>query len=174
MTAVVKNPGTIWTIGYGNRNMDDFIALLKHYNLEFVVDVRSAPYSNFNSDFSKSILRDILKKRGFGYLFMGDQLGGRPDDEVYYRNDKVDYDKLRLADFFQKGIARLKVALEKQFRIVLMCSELKPEICHRARLISPALDLDGIIVKHIDEAGQLRTQQEVVDRITCGQRDLFV
>lgn len=35
----------IRTIGYGLRDVDEFVALLGRYGVEYVGDVRSAPYS---------------------------------------------------------------------------------------------------------------------------------
>jgi uncharacterized protein (DUF488 family) len=54
-----------------------------------------------------------------------------------------------------------------------MCSEGRPEQCHRSKLIGEALATAGIHVCHIDETGQLLTQQQVIDRLTRGQLDLF-
>ncbi len=160
---------TVYTIGYGNRTFDDFVSLLKKYEIEYVVDVRSSAYSKYNKAFSQTPLREELKKHGIGYLFMGDQLGGKPEDDTCYTNGKVDYEKVSRTEFYQEGIARLNVALEKQYRVALMCSELKPETCHRSKLIGQTLDENNISVRHIDETGVLRTQQEIINRLTHGQ-----
>jgi uncharacterized protein (DUF488 family) len=164
---------TIYTIGYGNRTIEDFVGLLQQYQIDYVVDVRSGPHSKYNEDFSKTHLEEHLKAAGIGYVFMGKQLGGKPTGEVYYRDGKVDYEKLEQADFYQEGIARLHVALEKQYHVALMCSELKPEMCHRSKLIGQTLDRDHIAVQHIDETGALKTQPEVIDRLTHGQLSFF-
>ena len=36
---------TIWTLGHSTRSIEQFIALLKHYQLEAVADVRRFPGS---------------------------------------------------------------------------------------------------------------------------------
>ena len=164
---------TIYTIGYGNRTIDDFISLLKAYDIDYVVDVRTAPYSKYSPAFSKTPLRAKLKQNQIGYLFMGDQLGGKPDDETCYTDGKVDYEKLGQADFYQAGIARLQVALEKEYRLALMCSELKPEMCHRSKLIGQTLAQNKIAVQHIDENGESQSQQAVINRLTKGQLSFF-
>ncbi|MCB0160946.1 MAG: hypothetical protein KDD83_22590, partial [Caldilineaceae bacterium] len=56
---------------------------------------------------------------------------------------------------------------------VLMCSEGKPETCHRSKLIGKTLDEEGIPVAHIDETDTLRTQAEIIFRLTDGQLSLF-
>ena len=164
---------TIYTIGYGNRTIDEFIALLKTYKIDYVVDVRSAPYSKYSPAFSKAPLKAKLKQHQIGYLFMGDQLGGKPADEACYTDGKVDYEKLGQADFYQAGVARLQVALEKDYCLALMCSELKPEMCHRSKLIGQTLAQNQITVQHIDEVGQRQTQLAVINRLTKGQLSFF-
>jgi uncharacterized protein (DUF488 family) len=75
--------------------------------------------------------------------------------------------------FFQGGLQRLRAALEQQRRAVLMCSEGRPEQCHRSKLIGEALAAAGLPLWHIDEDGQVLTQTQVIDRLTQGQLDLF-
>ncbi len=172
MTSVISS-NIIYTIGYGNRNMTDFIALLRRYHVDYVVDVRSAPYSGYNTEFSKADLAEQLKNGQVGYIFMGDQLGGKPKQAEYFTGDHVDYAKLEQADFYRAGIDRLKVALQKNYRIVLMCAELKPETCHRSKLIGQTLGSESINVQHIDETGELKSQADVMKLLTGNQENLF-
>src|SRR5258708_34444218 len=85
---------------------------------------------------------------------MGDTLGGRPSDRSCYKiNGKVDYAIVRQKDFFKKGIERIRMAYEKDLRVVLLCSESRPEQCHRSKLIGSGLHQEKILVQHIDENG---------------------
>lgn len=163
----------LYTIGYGSRTMEEFLAVLRAHEVEYVIDVRSAPYSKFKPEFSKASLAAVLKRHGFHYVFMGDLLGGQPDAPDCYSDGKVDYDKVRTKPFFQAGLDRLKSARQQGLRVALMCSEGRPELCHRVKLIGEALESLGIPVAHIDEDGQLRSQSEVIHRLTGGQLDLF-
>ena len=104
---------------------------------------------------------------------MGDTLGGQPRDPDCYTDGKVDYEKVRRQPFFQSGLERLRKAHERRLRAALMCSEGRPEQCHRSKMIGEALAAAGIPVRHIDEDGQLLTQAQVMDRLTGGQFDLF-
>jgi uncharacterized protein (DUF488 family) len=104
---------------------------------------------------------------------MGNTLGGRPDDETCYTDGKVDYEKVKQKPFYQQGIARLRTAWDKRLSVVLMCSEGKPQECHRAKLISETLRDLGIDVLHIDETGGVKTQTEVISQITEGQLNLI-
>jgi uncharacterized protein (DUF488 family) len=163
----------LYTIGYGSRTMEQFMAALRAYKLAYVIDVRSAPYSKFKPEFSKATLELALKRQGLRYVFMGDLLGGQPDDPDCYIEGKVDYEKVRTKAFFQAGLDRLKAAYEQRLRAALMCSEGRPEQCHRTKLIGEVLSALGIPVAHIDEDGQIRSQTEVIARLTGGQLDLF-
>jgi uncharacterized protein (DUF488 family) len=165
--------GAIFTIGYGSRAVEELIGLLQRYNVEYMIDVRSQPYSRFKPEFSKDALQERLKQAGIGYVFMGDTLGGRPSDKSCYVNGKVDYAKVREKPAYQDGIKRLHAALDKHLTIALMCSEGKPQECHRSKLIGETLAEEGVEVKHIDETGGTKTQQEVITELTHGQQSLF-
>ena len=167
-------PGTpIFTIGYGARTLEEFLDVLRANRIEHLIDVRTAPYSKFKPEFSKELLQYHLDRASIRYLFMGDSLGGQPKDPACQTDGKVDYAKVRAQPLFQAGIDRLKQAFEQQQRVALMCSEGRPEQCHRSKLIGEALAAAGIPVCHIDEDGQLLTQTQVIDRLTRGQLDLF-
>ena len=163
----------LYSIGYGARTMDEFIAALKTNRIEYLIDVRTSPYSKFKQEFSREPLQRRLERAGICYIFMGDSLGGQPSDPACHIDGKVDYDKVRAQPFFQAGIERLKKAFQQPRRAALMCSEGRPEQCHRSKLIGEALATAGIPVCHIDEDGQLLTQTQVIERLTQGQMDLF-
>jgi uncharacterized protein (DUF488 family) len=164
---------TLHTIGYGARTLDELVAALKAHRIEYLLDVRSSPYSRFKPEFTKEALEAALKARGIRYIFVGDTLGGQPRDPDCYTDGKVDYEKVRQRPFFQSGLERLRQAHEQRLRAALMCSEGRPEQCHRSKMIGEALAAAGIPVRHIDEDGQLLTQTQVMDRLTGGQLDFF-
>lgn len=163
----------IYTIGYGGRLINDFIGLLKEYKIEYLIDVRSKPYSKFKPEYSKDPLNAVLKNNGIRYVFMGDLLGGQPQDPTCYTEGNADYDKIAGKDFFQNGTYRLETALDKQCKVCIMCSELKPHECHRSKLIGKALDKKKIEMLHIDETGTVRSQQYVINQITKGTLNIF-
>jgi uncharacterized protein (DUF488 family) len=163
----------IYTIGYGERTLEAFGAVLAAYDIAYLVDVRSAPYSRYKPEFSKDALAHALQAQGVRYLYMGDALGGRPSDPNCYVDGKVDYELVKLQTYYRQGIERLQAAFEQQQRIALMCSEGKPEQCHRSKLIGASLEVLGIPVVHIDESGAPRPQAEVMHELTGGQLSLF-
>ena len=155
----------IYTIGYGAREIEAFLAALQANQIEYLIDVRSSPYSRFKPEFSKKALQTFLEENEVRYLFMGDTLGGQPDDETCYTDGKVDYAKLAQKSFYRAGIKRLHTASGKDLHVVLMCSEGKPENCHRSKLIGQTLTGEGIEVRHIDEQDQLISQEQVLARL---------
>jgi uncharacterized protein (DUF488 family) len=163
----------LFTIGYGSRSLDQLIDTLRENGIEFLLDVRSSPYSKFKPEFSKEVLQLRLERARIRYLFMGDTLGGMPKDPGCYTDGKVDYEKVRAQPFFHEGIARLRKAFDQQRPVALMCSEGRPEQCHRSKLIGEALAVAGIPVCHIDEDGKRLNQTQVIDRLAKGQMDLF-
>jgi len=167
------NAPTLYTIGYGARPLDELVAALKTHHIEYLLDVRSSPYSKFKPELTREALEAALKARGIDYVFMGDMLGGQPRDPDCYTDGKVDYEKVRQQPFFQAGLERLRKLHERQLRAAIMCSEGRPEQCHRSKMIGEALVAAGIPVAHIDEDGQLLTQTQVMDRLTGGQLDFF-
>jgi uncharacterized protein (DUF488 family) len=173
----LPDPGSetipVFTIGYGSRTLDDFVRVLQNYDIEFVLDVRSAPYSRFKPEFSKDALETHLREHAIRYIYLGDQLGGQPKDRDCYEDDKVVYARVKEKAFFRAGLERVRAAFRRQRRVVLMCSEGKPEMCHRSKLIAASLLELGIPVAHIDEHDLLRGQDAVIAELTDGQLSLF-
>lgn len=164
----------LYTIGYGAREIPDFIGVLQVNNVAFLIDVRSKPYSRYKPDFSKQSLEGHLQAANIRYVYMGDTLGGMPDDpDCYDESGKVAYEKVAQKGFYQEGIGRLRDAWQQQLRVAIMCSEGKPENCHRTKLISKTLLAQNIPVVHIDENDQLITQEDVMLRLNKGQPSLF-
>ena len=160
----------VFTIGHGGRALDDTIDQLRNWDIEFVLDVRSAPYSRYQPEFSKDALTKALVNAGLRYGFMGHQLGGRPDDpSCYTESGNVDYDECRRRSFFQEGISRLQDACERGYVICLLCSEGNPKDCHRSALIGAALDDVGVAVVHLLPDDGHRYQYDVMQDRTGGQ-----
>ncbi len=166
-------PVPIYTIGYGSRSIEQLVEVLQKYEIAYLIDVRSAPYSRYKPEFSKEALADELQRHQIFYVFMGDTLGGRPEDQDCYVNGKVAYEKVETTAPYGRGIQRIRTAFAQQRRVMLMCSEGKPENCHRSKLIGATLTEQEVPVIHIDEHDEQRSQTEVLDRLTDGQQSLF-
>jgi uncharacterized protein (DUF488 family) len=163
----------IVTIGYGNRTMASFTALLQKFGIRHLVDVRSKPFSRFNPDFTKDALEANLVKAGIGYLYGGVQLGGIPEGAARTEKGQIDYLKVQERPEFQDGLRQLQ-RRAKRGNLALMCSELRPEECHRCKLLGTSLASQGIDILHIDERGELITQVQALARLTGGNGTLDV
>ena len=169
----MNESGNILTIGQGARTIDELIGELRAREVAFLIDVRSSPRSGYRPEFSREPLDARLREEGIRYVFMGELLGGRPDDPSCYVNGKVDYAACREKDFFLRGIGRLKKALGQGLTVCLMCSEGHPGQCHRSKLIGVALTDEGIELQHILPDGEVATQDEILRELTGGQSSLF-
>jgi uncharacterized protein (DUF488 family) len=168
---VVSRP--LLTLGYGNRELDEMLALLRTYEVRYLIDVRSAPYSRFNAAFSRTNLTTAIEKIGVRYVFMGDTLGGRPDDaSCYDEAGHVDYLACRESIDFENGFERLRSAFEQDVGAAIFCSELRPEHCHRTKLIGEAMVEMGVPVEHVDADGSLASHQAVMERLHDAQMSL--
>lgn len=170
------NDSSIFTIGHGNKPIEAFIAELRSFAIEYVVDVRSSPYSKWNPQFNLKRIKQSLVAHKIKYVYMGEELGGRPNDRDLYRsNGTVDYDAVRKSVAFLRGINRILSANTQKLPTAMMCSETQPEQCHRSKLIGTELKKHGIELQHIIDVGKCRSQTEIIDLIenANGQTDMF-
>ncbi|MFD2918585.1 DUF488 family protein [Terrimonas rubra] len=162
----------LYSIGHGARKSEDFLLLLQEFNVQYLIDVRSQPYSKYNPQYNQNHLKLFLESHNITYVYMGDSLGGRPEDPTCYDDEgKVDYTKVKAKDFFLQGINRLKTAYSKNLATVIMCSESKPCECHRSKLIGQELSKQHIQLKHIDENGRLKDQATIINELNKGLSD---
>jgi uncharacterized protein (DUF488 family) len=163
----------VFTIGYGNRPLEEFRSALSSRSIQYLIDVRSSPKSIYRPEFSGEELENFLKRVGVTYISMGDSLGGRPEDPTCYYDGHVMYDAVRERAFFKAGIERIQNALSQNLRVCLMCSEGKPEDCHRSKLIGVVLQSLGIRVIHIGPQEEELSQDDVLARLATPQAELF-
>jgi hypothetical protein len=92
----------LYTIGHSNHTIEDFIALLKRYGVTCIADVRSAPYSRYCPQFNKGALAASLQAAGITYMFLGKELGARPDDPSCYEGGCVNFQRLAKREEFER------------------------------------------------------------------------
>lgn len=154
-------PITIFSIGHSNQSVEDLLALLQQHAIQVVADVRSSPYSKYVSHFNSVPLAIAIKQTGIKYIFMGKELGGRPDgDEFYAADGRVLYNRVARSALFLDGIKRLQAG-GRTYRVALLCSEEDPAICHRHLLIGRVLTEQGVNLCHIRADGHIQTEAEM-------------
>jgi uncharacterized protein (DUF488 family) len=155
----------VYSIGHSNHALADFVALLEASSITALADVRSQPVSRRNPHFDKQELEAAVRERGFVYVFMGEQLGGRPNRASLFDSEgRADYERMCGADDFQRGLDRLETARGK-FTVAMMCAEEDPLDCHRGLLIAPALGVRGVDVKHIRGDGTIESTAQMEERL---------
>lgn len=103
----------IFTIGYGLRDTDEFVTLLRRHDVRYVGDVRSA-YSSRRPEFSRGSLERLL-----------------------------------------------------------LCSEARPQDCHRPKLLAEMLVERGIRLSHIDERCELVEHSEIAAKLRGPQLSMI-
>ncbi|UAW97258.1 DUF488 domain-containing protein [Halopseudomonas nanhaiensis] len=151
-------PHTVWTIGHSTHSIEAFIALLQHYDIEAIADVRRFPGSRRLPHFGEDALRASLLEHGIEYRLIP-QLGGRrraaPDTpNTGWRNASFrGYADHIASEEFDEGL-RILLELAGQRRTSMMCAEVLWWRCHRS-LVSDVLKVRGIEVLHIQDAKQI-------------------
>jgi len=128
---------SIFTLGTSNRSWEEFIRLLRAYRIEMVIDVRSFPTSKF-VHFKQESMNPSLAEAGFGYYFLGKELGG-------YR--KGGYEAYTQTLPYLAGLELLE-RMSSRCRSAVLCAERLPWRCHR-RFIGRSLQERGWKITHI-------------------------
>ena len=154
----------LFTVGHSNHSIKTFIELLQRHKITALADVRSRPYSRYLPHFCQAQLKDYLEAEKIRYVFLGQELGARPEDQSCYVDGKALYERIAATDLFIEGIQRILNGVKK-YRIALMCAEKDPITCHRAILICQHLQKHGLEIYHIKADGNLESQQDLEQRL---------
>ncbi|MCI4436827.1 MAG: DUF488 family protein [Ignisphaera sp.] len=147
----------VYTIGYGGRSLEEFLEILRSFNIELVVDVRRWTKSVKLPQFSGESLALALRSNGFDYVWIP-ELGG-------YRRFGIDVEDHGIATCFKAQGFRayatyitmrsdVKPFLQKLLNLVserlavIMCRERIPWQCHR-KILADYLVAKGFRVLHI-------------------------
>ncbi len=155
---------SVFTIGHSTHAIGRFVDLLRQHGVDEVADVRSTPYSRFNPQFNRDSLANSLVRHGIGYVSLGRELGGRPDDPACYENGRVRYDRVAATPVFQRGLDRVMQDAAAR-SVAIMCAEKEPLECHRTLLVAQALGVRGVAVRHIRADGTLEDHAAAMDRL---------
>lgn len=148
----------IFTIGHSNLPPEHFRELISEHEIEVLVDVRSWPHSRYVQWADAAALPDLVAEAGARYLFLGKELGGRPEGaEFYDAEGHVLYGKVAEQGWFKEAIQRLERGAE-EYRVAIMCSEEDPSHCHRRLLVSRVLLEHGLTVAHIRKSGRVEIE----------------
>lgn len=148
---------TIYTIGHSTRTSDEFIQMLKSFEVAHLIDVRRFPSSRKYPHFNKSLLQQALQKDEIAYTHI-EALGGRRPAQKGSVNTRWRNASFRgYADYMQtheflNAVKALEQIAAKTIT-AYMCSEAVWWRCHRS-MISDYLKAKGWTVLHILAEGK--------------------
>ena len=151
----------IYTIGYSAFDIEHFIAVLKKYKINSLIDVRSQPHSSHYICYNRDNLETVMKKNKIIYRNYRDEFGARQTNEAFYTNGVMDFEKFAMSQQFINGIEKIKKGIELNYTFVLMCAEKRPEECHRNILVARQFFIRGYEIRNIIEDGSFIDQQAV-------------
>ena len=141
----------IYTIGYSNRTLPEFLNELERRGISQIIDVRSSPWSR-NAAFNANQIEQWSGRAGIMYRQCGEVLGGRAETAL----DHPDY------------LAALDRILDAACRepLVIMCAEGRPEDCHRTWDVGASLLVrQGVIARSILRDGTEEDLTKTIQRV---------
>jgi uncharacterized protein (DUF488 family) len=157
-------PGGLYTIGHSNHSFELFVELLRQHRIDAVGDVRSSPYSRYVPHFNQAALKPALERAGIAYLFLGKELGARPEDASIYVDGRVSYARLAQRAAFRAGLETVRAETAAR-RLALMCAEKDPLACHRTILVCRNLRASQLYPQHILADGTLEASDAAERRL---------
>ena len=153
----MANP--FFTIGHSTHPIDEFVALLRDFDIKLVADVRTVPRSRKNPQFNRDMLPAALKAFDLSYIHipeLGGLRGRRPLPPAvngFWQNESFhNYADYAMSDEFRAGLRKLRQMGHAQ-QCAIMCAEALWWRCHR-RIISDYLIAAGETVTHIYAKGR--------------------
>jgi uncharacterized protein (DUF488 family) len=131
-----KSQPVIWSVGHSNRPIQSLLDLLHGAGIETVIDCRSKPRSRW-PQFNGAQLALHLAAKQIRYEPRGTNIGG-----------------FGINTGFDKTLDELADRAKHDEHLALLCSEGKPQDCHRGTILTPELVKRGITVEHLLYDGQ--------------------
>lgn len=162
----------IFTIGYEGADLNDFLNTLQQVEVDHLLDIRELPQSR-RRGFSKRALADALAQTGIKYTHikqLGDPKHGR---EAARRGDIEAFEAIFEAHLdlaaTQESLKEVSEMVVDQ-KIVLLCYERDPKLCHRSLVARRLKRLAAIDVTHLgvrkNGSSQRRgSQQEIAQYV---------
>ena len=142
----------VYTVGHSTRAIEDFVALLKAFDIETLVDVRTIARSRHNPQYNEAELDASLGANGISYVRLTGLGGLRQTTSASVNKAWKNLSFRGYADYMQtpeflESLGQLTSIAARQ-QTVIMCAEAVPWRCHRS-LIGDALLIRGASVEDI-------------------------
>ena len=149
---------TLYTIGHSTRTIEEFLELLKSFDIKILADIRRLPGSRKFPQFDQDNLKRSLEENCIEYIYLED-LGGRRKPSAssvntVWRNKSFQaYADYMETKAFANGAAEL-ADIATQKTTAIMCSEAVWWRCHRS-MVSDYFKAKGWEVLHIMALGKV-------------------
>ena len=137
-----ESPG-LFTIGYEDLRIDQFVNKLSENHINTVVDVRLTASSR-RPGFSKTALTSALAAAGIGYVHERD-LGNPPTNRDAFRQGRLEEGRGLMRSRLENGSAealRRLVERANTERTAIMCVEVADARCHRQVIVEMVREAD--------------------------------
>jgi len=159
MNADIERTLRIFTIGHSNLSFEQFVSLLKEFEIGLLADIRHYPSSRMFPHFNRPALTERLAAENIDYLWL-EALGGRRHTAAGDKSLNMglkspgfrSYADYMATDEFRRGVQELLAAAASS-RTAVMCAEKLYWKCHRL-LLSDYLTARGVQVIHILDPGK--------------------
>lgn len=155
----------IYTIGYSGFKLNDFIQVLKKYNINGLIDVRSNPASQFYPDYNMINMQKVLDRNNIIYRSYKSEFGARQEDLRYYTDGYLDFSKYRKSESFLEGVRKIEAGLKHNYTFAFMCAEKDPSTCHRNIMVAKKFYDLGYNIKNILSDGSIEPQDSIERRL---------
>jgi uncharacterized protein (DUF488 family) len=154
-----KTTPQIFTLGYEQRNIVEFVKLLESEAIDVLLDVREKAWSH-KPGFSKSALAAAVEKAGIEYShlhWVGNpkwirSIAGTHEDCIGFYRQYLEAAEW-LVDAFVDFVCEM---IDRGLRVCLVCYERHPGDCHRGVLAELLEKRTATAVQHIAPEGRPR------------------
>jgi uncharacterized protein (DUF488 family) len=141
-----RQPGRVYTIGYGGRLPRDFLALLQQHGIPLVVDVRLRPDRASMGAYARAKTPDkgiqgLLASAKIGYVSLVELGNVFIDCEDWHERYSHLWD--------QAGDLLAERLWHNPTPFCLMCAEKRATECHRQRIADYLVE-NGYVVQHLE------------------------
>lgn len=156
----------LYTIGHSQHSLEKFLNMLKTYDINYVLDIRSIPFSRYAPQFNRDQLKNFLQGYSINYANMAIAFGARQNNKnLYTIENYLDFEKVRNTAQFKQAFDNVLKGLNEGNKIAFMCTEKNPSECHRSIMVTKAFSDANIPIKHILEDFSYILQDDINDQL---------
>jgi uncharacterized protein (DUF488 family) len=146
---------TLYTVGHSTHSADEFIEILRAFEVTRLVDIRGTPRSRTAPQFNLDLLPETLRNAGIAYIHLAELGGRRAKSTVVEEEVNAGWEGQpfhNYADYaqtapFRTGLREL-LKMASGETCAIMCAEAVWWRCHR-RIVTDHVLAQGIPVVHL-------------------------